>query len=84
MQRNIDENNRTLEETQAQIQFRTEERDNLQVDKAKFNYELEQVTQYHTTLQKKLTTTKEELSRLYRQNYLLAEELAKLTRQMTE
>lgn len=67
-----------------QITFRTQERDNLQVDLEKFTYELDQIKAYHAKLAQKLNDTNAELSRLYRSNYLLAAELTRMQDQLTD
>lgn len=73
-------NQRILEQTQA----REKEREQLKADLAKMEYERDQITQYHERLEAKWGDLRTELSQMYRQNYLLMQELVQLDQQLTE
>lgn len=57
------------------VNYRTQEKDNLQSDKTKLVYEQEQISEYKTRLMDYLTETLKKNSELYRTNQTLVEEL---------
>ncbi|MCA9118617.1 MAG: hypothetical protein H6822_04040 [Planctomycetaceae bacterium] len=83
IQRNIDEQTATNARTETLIAYRTEEKGKLQQDLDKFVYERDQIAAYEGKLQSVLNATKAELSRLYKTNFLLAEELRKISEELT-
>jgi hypothetical protein len=83
IQRNIGEQTGTNARTQTLIAYRTEEKNKLQGDLDKFTYERDQITEYFGKLQKHLADTRALLSRLYRTNFQLAEELRTTSENLT-
>ncbi len=84
LDRNIQEQTVTNTRTQALIAYRTQERDKLQQDLAKFVYERDQITQYLGQLTTLLNNTRAALSRLYRTNSQLNDELIRINDELTE
>jgi hypothetical protein len=72
-------NRRTLE----QIQFREMEKTRLQTDQAKFQYELAQLTALSETLNQTWLERRADLSRLYRENHQLLQELIRIDEELT-
>lgn len=83
IQRNIDQQTETNTRTETLIAYRTDERAKLQLDLAKFEYERDQIAAYLGKLQVVLDETKAELSRLYRTNFQLSEELRAINEELT-
>lgn len=83
IQRNIDEQTSTNGKTETLIAYRNDEKTKLQQDLDKFTYERDQITAYHDKLQTVFTATKAELSRLYKTNFLLSEELRTISEELT-
>jgi hypothetical protein len=70
--------------TQTQITYREEEKRKLEEDLAKFTYERDQVATYLAALDKAVNDTKAELSRLYRTNLQLEQELVQTNEKWTD
>ena len=83
IQRNIDEQTSTNNRTETLITYRNDEKAKLQQDLDKFTYEQKQIEAYRDKLQAKLNDTKSELSRLYRTNFQLSEELRQISETLT-
>ncbi len=83
MQHNIDEQTATNARTETLIAYRSDEKAKLQSDLDKFIYERDQITAYHEKLATVEANTKAELSRLYRTNYQLAEEIRRISEELT-
>ncbi|MEX0820179.1 MAG: hypothetical protein WD070_11330, partial [Pirellulaceae bacterium] len=83
IQRNIDEKTKTNARKETLIAYRTDEEAKLRQDLEKFLYERKQITDYDAKLESVLNATKDELSRLYRTNFQLSEELRRLTEELT-
>ncbi|HRX81082.1 MAG TPA: hypothetical protein P5307_18565 [Pirellulaceae bacterium] len=83
LDRNIAEQTSTNGRTETLIAYRTEEKGKLQQDLDKFVYERDQVTAYLGKLQLAYNDTKAELSRLYRTNFQLSEELRTISEELT-
>jgi hypothetical protein len=83
IQRNIDEQTSTNARTETLIAYRTDEKSKLQQDLDKFVYERDQITAYLRTLQIAFNETKAKLSRLYRTNFQLSEELRTISEELT-
>lgn len=84
VQGNLDKVTALNTQTTTQIAYRTQERDKLDQDKAKYLYEAEQIGNYQQSLQQVLDVTKAELSRLYRTNGQLEQELDRMNDELTE
>lgn len=67
-----------------QIRSRGEDRNKLDQDLKKLQYERDQITEYAATMANNWSAMKEELGRLYQTNAQLAVELARLDREMTD
>lgn len=72
------------EQTNEQIRYRQRERAALQEDRANFQKELQVVTNYAQQLQQKHDSMLAEMSRMYRSNLLMEQELERINREMTE
>ncbi|MBC8357299.1 MAG: hypothetical protein H8E66_35465 [Planctomycetes bacterium] len=83
IQRNIDERTAINARTETLIAYRSDEKLKLQQDLDKFVYERDQITAYLGNLQAVLDQTKAELSRLYRTNFQLSEELRRISEELT-
>jgi Skp family chaperone for outer membrane proteins len=83
IQRNIDEQTVTNTRTVALIAYRTDEKAKLQQDRDKFEYEQKEITAYLGKLQAVYDETRAELSRLYRTNFPLSEELRTMSEELT-
>jgi hypothetical protein len=83
IQRNIDEQTVTNTRTVALIAYRTDEKTKLQQDRDKFEYEQKEITAYLGKLQAVYDETRAELSRLYRTNFQLSEELRTMSEELT-
>lgn len=83
-ERNTGQLNEALQRNLTQIAFREEEKRKLQEDLGKFTYEREQVTTYLAALEKAVSDTKAELSRLYRTNSQLEQELVQTSDKWTD
>lgn len=84
VQRNIAEITHINARTETQIAYRTQERDKLDEDLRKFRYEAQKIGEYQESLQQVLNVTKAELSRLYRTNAQLEQELDRMNDELTE
>jgi hypothetical protein len=82
--RNLQQLNIADTRTLTQIAYRQQESQKLQQDRDKFQYEAAQIGAYRDKLQKILDDTKAELSRLYRTNHQLEEELTRTSDELTE
>ena len=70
--------------TETQIAYRTQERDKLREDLAKFEYERDEIEKYQARLEDVLKETKAKLSRLYHTNAQLEQELDRMSSELTE
>jgi len=77
-QRNIDQLTAANDRTLAQISFHQQESTKLRADLAKYVYERDALQQYVASLQKLLSDTQATLSRLYRTNHQLEQELTRM------
>ena len=75
---------RADEQANDQIRYRQRERALLQEDKAHFAKEVQVVTTYVQKLDAKYTGMMGEMSRIYRSNVLMEQELERMNREMTE
>ena len=83
IQHNIDQLTATNTRTETLIAYRTDEKTKLLQDRDKFVYERDQITAYLGQLQAVYNETKDELSRLYRTNFQLGEELRTASEELT-
>lgn len=74
----------TIARTDEAIAYREQDRDKLKVDLEKFQYERDQIKAYRDKLKAHVDQQMEELSRLYRENFALQQELERLDRIATE
>jgi hypothetical protein len=74
----------TIGRTDAAIAYREQDRDKLKADLEKFQYERDQILAYRNKLKAHLDQQLAELSRLYRENFELEQELERLDRIATE
>jgi len=82
--RNLAELNEADARIVTQISYRQQERDKLQADLAKFQYEAKQIGEYRDKLQRIADGLKADLSRLYRTNYQLEQEMARIDSELTD
>lgn len=83
IQRNIDEQTATNDRTEKLIAYRTDEKTKLEQDLDKFKYEQKETEAYLGKLQVAFGETKAKLSRLYRTNFQLSEELRTISEDLT-
>jgi hypothetical protein len=83
IQHNIDQLTAANTRTETLIAYRTDEKTKLTQDRDKFVYERDQITAYLGQLQAVYNETKDELSRLYRSNFQLSEELRIASEELT-
>ncbi|MEO8498931.1 MAG: hypothetical protein ABI614_28035, partial [Planctomycetota bacterium] len=83
LQRNIDFQTVSNARTEKLLAYRTEEKAKLQQDLDKFQYEQKEITAYLGKLQVVFSDTKAKLSRLYRTNFQLSEELRTTSEELT-
>jgi len=83
IERNIEEQKGTNAHTETLIAYRTDEKSKLQQDLDKFKYEQKQIEAYLEALQVVFNETKAKLSRLYRTNFQLSEELRTISEELT-
>ncbi|MDA1053835.1 MAG: hypothetical protein O3C40_25585 [Planctomycetota bacterium] len=83
IERNIAEQTATNARTVTLITYRRDEKAKLEQDLDKFKYEQKEITAYRDKLQVVFNETKAELSRLYRTNFQLSEEIRTISEELT-